>query len=64
MPLPDPRYKLQRDIRFRPVPSPIYDKGYMPEPPVYDEVTPNHLVLQSDCGYDSLSDFPEFSHAR
>lgn len=64
VPVPDPAQRLSRDIRFQPVPAPIYPMGYQPEAPVYEEVTRGHLVLQSDCGYIPPSPHPETYHAR
>mgnify|MGYP001793258507 CR=1 FL=1 len=64
VPVPDPTQKLRRDVRFAPLSAPIHDLDYSPPPPVYEEVTPGHLVLQSECGYAAPSAQPETLHAR
>ncbi|MEM6577115.1 MAG: ABC transporter ATP-binding protein [Pseudomonadota bacterium] len=64
VPLPDPARKLRRDVRFAPLSAPIHDIGHVPEPPVYEEVTPGHLVLQSECGYAAPYALPESLNAR
>ena len=43
--------KSERDLNFKPIPSPIHKTGYVPKPSVYDEVDPGHLVLTTDNGY-------------
>jgi peptide/nickel transport system ATP-binding protein/glutathione transport system ATP-binding protein len=43
--------KSERDLNFKPIPSPIHKTGYVPEPSVYGEVDPGHLVLTTDSGY-------------
>jgi peptide/nickel transport system ATP-binding protein/glutathione transport system ATP-binding protein len=51
VPVADPRKrKTERDLNFKPIPSPIFPVDYQPEPSVYDEVTPGHFVLQGDWG--------------
>ncbi|MEP3297558.1 MAG: ABC transporter ATP-binding protein [Pseudoruegeria sp.] len=48
VPIADPRQrKSERDLNFKPIPSPIFPMGYEPGPSVYDEVSPGHLVLRS-----------------
>jgi peptide/nickel transport system ATP-binding protein/glutathione transport system ATP-binding protein len=52
VPIADPtNRKSERDLNFKPIPSPIHKTGYVPEPSVYDEVDPGHLVLTTDSGY-------------
>ncbi|QGX97968.1 ABC transporter ATP-binding protein [Roseovarius faecimaris] len=52
VPVADPsRRRVERDLNFRPIPSPIHPVGYEPEPSVYEEVSPGHVVLTSECGY-------------
>ena len=52
VPIADPhRRKSERDLNFKPIPSPIHPVGYEPEPNTYREVSPGHLVLTSDSGY-------------
>ena len=43
--------KSERDLNFKPIPSPIHKTGYVPKPSVSDEVDPGHLVLTTDNGY-------------
>ena len=47
---PDKR-KSERDLNFKPLPSPIHDLNYKAEPSVYRKVAKNHYVLTTDCGY-------------
>ena len=52
VPIADPRKrKDEKDLNFKPIPSPIHPAGYTPEPSVYREVEPGHLVLETDSGY-------------
>jgi peptide/nickel transport system ATP-binding protein/glutathione transport system ATP-binding protein len=52
VPIADPGMrKSERDLDFRPVPSPIHLRGYAPPPSVYETVGPGHLVLTSESGY-------------
>ncbi|EPX84987.1 ABC transporter ATP-binding protein [Salipiger mucosus] len=52
VPIADPRRrKSEKDLNFKPIPSPIHPVGYEPEPNVYQEVDPGHFVLTSDSGY-------------
>ncbi|MEM6481420.1 MAG: ABC transporter ATP-binding protein [Pseudomonadota bacterium] len=64
VPLPDPSHRLRRDLRYQPLSAPIHKLGYTPEPPLYKEVTPGHLVLQSECGYVAPPAVPETLNAR
>jgi peptide/nickel transport system ATP-binding protein/glutathione transport system ATP-binding protein len=51
VPIADPRQrKSERDLNFRPIPSPIFPVGHQPEPSLYDEVAPGHLVLRGNWG--------------
>jgi peptide/nickel transport system ATP-binding protein/glutathione transport system ATP-binding protein len=51
VPIADPRQrKSERDLNFKPIPSPIFPVGHVAPPSVYDEVAPGHLVLQGDWG--------------
>ena len=51
VPVADPRRRGNHDnMRFRPVPSPIFPVGHEPGPAVYREVGPGHLVLKSETG--------------
>ena len=48
VPVADPRKrKTEKDLNFKPIPSPIHPLDYEPAPSVYDEVAPGHLVLKS-----------------
>ena len=52
VPVADPsRRRVEKELNFRPVPSPIYPKGHIPAPSVYKQVVPGHHVLTTDCGY-------------
>jgi peptide/nickel transport system ATP-binding protein/glutathione transport system ATP-binding protein len=52
VPIADPtRRKSEKDLNFKPIPSPIHPIGYEPEPSEYKEVTPGHFVMTSDSGY-------------
>jgi peptide/nickel transport system ATP-binding protein len=52
VPIADPhKRKSEKDLNFKPIPSPIHPTNYRPEPSVYDEVEPGHLVLKTDSGY-------------
>ena len=52
VPIADPRKrKDERDLNFKPIPSPMHPVGYDPEPSRYEEVSPEHFVLLTDSGY-------------
>ncbi|MGC1497195.1 MAG: ABC transporter ATP-binding protein [Sulfitobacter sp.] len=52
VPIADPRKrKDEKDLNFKPIPSPIHPASYVAEPSVYDEVEPGHFVLTTDSGY-------------
>jgi len=52
VPIADPRKrKSEKDLNFKPIPSPIHPTDYVPEPSVYEEVEQGHFVLTSDSGY-------------
>lgn len=52
VPIADPdKRKSERDLNFKPLPSPIHDLNYRPEPSLYRKVEKNHYVLTTDCGY-------------
>ncbi|MEM1235604.1 MAG: ABC transporter ATP-binding protein [Pseudomonadota bacterium] len=53
VPVADPtQRKSEKDLNFRPIPSPIHPLDYDPAPSVYDEVSPGHFVLQGEwAGY-------------
>ncbi|MCR9157488.1 MAG: ABC transporter ATP-binding protein [Rhodobacteraceae bacterium] len=52
VPIADPRKrKSEKDLNFKPIPSPIHGLDYAPEPSIYREVEPGHKVLITDSGY-------------
>jgi peptide/nickel transport system ATP-binding protein/glutathione transport system ATP-binding protein len=52
VPIADPRRrKSEKDLNFKPIPSPIHPVDYDPAPSEYDEVSPGHFVLTTDSGY-------------
>ncbi|MEX0305978.1 MAG: ABC transporter ATP-binding protein [Ruegeria sp.] len=52
VPIADPnKRKSEKDLNFKPIPSPIHPIGYKPEPSNYDEVETGHFVLTTDSGY-------------
>ena len=51
VPVADPRKrKSEKDLNFKPIPSPIFPVGHVAEPSVYDEVSPGHHVLKGGWG--------------
>lgn len=47
VPRPDPRNKqIDKELNFKPIPSPIHPVGYAPGPSRYREVSPGHRVLE------------------
>ena len=51
VPIADPRKrKSEKELNFKPIPSPIHKLGYVPEASTYDEVEPGHYVLQGNWG--------------
>ncbi len=52
VPIADPtKRKSEKDLNFKPIPSPIRPVGFRAEPSVYHTVSPGHLVLTTDSGY-------------
>ena len=52
VPIADPRQrKSEKDLNFKPIPSPIHPVDYVVEPSVYCEVEPEHFILETDSGY-------------
>jgi len=48
VPVPDPRIrKLESDLNFKAIPSPIFPMDYNPGPSEYEEVETGHFVLKS-----------------
>ncbi|MCH2095205.1 MAG: ABC transporter ATP-binding protein [Rhodobacteraceae bacterium] len=51
VPIADPRQrKSEKDLNFKPIPSPIFPVGHEPEPSRYEDVAPGHKVLLGDWG--------------
>ncbi|MEM7267847.1 MAG: ABC transporter ATP-binding protein [Pseudomonadota bacterium] len=51
VPIADPTQKqIERELNFKPIPSPIFPLEYEPEPSTYEEVSPGHFVLEGDWG--------------
>ncbi|WP_299499878.1 ABC transporter ATP-binding protein [uncultured Roseobacter sp.] len=47
VPIADPsRRKLEDDLKFKPIPSPIHPLTFTPDPSKYEEITPEHKVLR------------------
>ena len=52
VPIADPsKRKSERELNFKPIPSPIHDLDYQPEPSVYEKVGEDHFILTTDSGY-------------
>ncbi len=52
VPIADPaKRKSEKDLNFKPIPSPVHPIDYEPEPSRYEEVEPGHLILTTDSGY-------------
>jgi len=53
VPVADPqRRKKESELNFKPIPSPIHDMDYVPEPSVYRQIgQDDHYVLTTDSGY-------------
>lgn len=52
VPIADPNQrKTEKDLNFKPIPSPIHPIGYEPAPSEYREVEPGHFTLTTDSGY-------------
>ncbi len=52
VPIADPhRRKSEKDLNFKPIPSPIHPVGFEPVQNEYKEVSPGHKVLISESGY-------------
>ncbi len=52
VPIADPhRRKLEKELNFKPIPSPIHPVGYEPAPSEFEEVSPGHFILTTDSGY-------------
>jgi peptide/nickel transport system ATP-binding protein/glutathione transport system ATP-binding protein len=52
VPIADPhKRKSEKDLNFKPIPSPIHPVSYEPKPSEYMEVEPGHFILTTDSGY-------------
>ena len=52
VPIADPgKRKEEKDLNFKPIPSPIHGVSYVAEPSRYEEVEKGHFVLLTDSGY-------------
>jgi ABC-type glutathione transport system ATPase component len=52
VPIADPRQrKSEKDLNFKPIPSPVHGLKYVAEPSQYKEVSDRHFVLTTDSGY-------------
>lgn len=52
VPIADPRSrKVEMDLDFKPIPSPVHPVGHVPPPSDYVKVDQDHFVLTTDCGY-------------
>ena len=52
VPIADPRKrKSEKDLNFKPIPSPVRTLDYVAEPSQYEEVSDNHFILTTDSGY-------------
>lgn len=46
VPIADPtRRIIHDDMKFKPIPSPVFPLGHRPQPSVYDERAPGHFIL-------------------
>ncbi|WP_323763377.1 ABC transporter ATP-binding protein [Marinovum sp.] len=52
VPVADPeRRKLEKDLAFKPIPSPVHPLGHRPERSEYRQAGPDHFVLTTASGY-------------
>ena len=52
VPIADPtQRKSEKDLNFKPIPSPIHGMNYVAESSEYREVSDGHFVLTTDSGY-------------
>ncbi|WP_298675906.1 ABC transporter ATP-binding protein [uncultured Lentibacter sp.] len=52
VPIADPRRrKDERELNFKPIPSPIHPVGHVAAPSAYKEVSKGHYILTTDSGY-------------
>jgi peptide/nickel transport system ATP-binding protein/glutathione transport system ATP-binding protein len=52
VPIADPtQRKAEKDLNFKPIPSPVHPVDYQPAPSEYAEIEPGHMILTTDSGY-------------
>ena len=48
VPIADPKKRnISNDMNFKPIPSPVFPVGHIPENPVYEEIEDGHLILRN-----------------
>jgi len=48
VPIADPKKRnISNDMNFKPIPSPVFSVGYIPENPIYEELEDGHLILRN-----------------
>jgi peptide/nickel transport system ATP-binding protein/glutathione transport system ATP-binding protein len=48
VPIADPKKKnISNDMNFKPIPSPVFPVGHIPENPIYEEIEDGHLILRN-----------------
>jgi len=48
VPIADPKKKnISNDMNFKPIPSPVFPVGHVPENPIYEEIEDGHLILRN-----------------
>ncbi len=57
VPVADPaQRKTDKDLNFKPIPSPVHGLDYVPGPSLYEEISPGHKVLVGNWGDFDRSD--------
>ena len=52
VPIADPRQrKSEKDLNFKPIPSPVHGLDYLPKPSEYEKISDDHFVLTTESGY-------------
>lgn len=52
VPIADPRQRnAEKDLNFKPIPSPVHSLDYVSEPSEYKKISDGHFVLTTDSGY-------------
>ena len=48
VPIADPNKRnISNDMSFKPIPSPVFPVGHIPEEPEYEQIEPGHLILRN-----------------